>query len=203
MPILRADITGLVLAGGRGLRMGGADKGLLKWHGRALAWHALARLAPQVGPLALSANRNTLAYAAFGVPVWADTVPGFAGPLAGLLSGLQHCSTPWLAVLPCDLPLAPIDLVARLAQALQPGDDLAVAACPGADGLPSVQPLCALIHQRLAPTLSVALARGEHRVLAWSTAQQRAVAAFAEAAAFANLNRPEDLDAHHPVPDRV
>ena len=98
-------ITGLVLAGGRGSRMGGVDKGLQLHHGVPLALHALRRLAPQVGPAMLNANRNVEAYAAFGAPVWPDTPPNYAGPLAGFVAGLSHCHTPYLVTVPCDSPL--------------------------------------------------------------------------------------------------
>ena len=116
--IAARDITGLVLAGGQGTRMGGADKGLLPLAGRSLAWHALERLRPQVGSLAISANRNLQDYRALGVPVWPDLETGgaaFPGPLGGMLAGLSACPTEWLMVVPCDAPFFPQDLVARLA----------------------------------------------------------------------------------------
>src|SRR3954467_2445754 len=106
----RAHITGLVLAGGRGSRMGGVDKGLQLHLGEPLARHALDRIAPQVGPRMISANRNLDAYRAMGVPVWPDAVSDYAGPLAGLLAGLQHADTPWLVTVPCDSPDFPDDL---------------------------------------------------------------------------------------------
>jgi len=109
-----AQITGLVLAGGRGSRMGGVDKGLQHYKGRPLVQHVLDRLGPQVGGLMINANRHLDAYAAFGVPVWPDTLADYPGPLAGL----AHCPTPDLASVPCDSPLFPTDLVARLAAAL-------------------------------------------------------------------------------------
>ena len=122
--IAREQITGLVLAGGRGSRMGGVDKGLQSYHGVPLALHALLRLAPQVGSAMINANRNLAAYESFGVPVWPDALPDFAGPLAGFLAGLEHCETPYLVTLPCDSPLFPEDLVARLAQALEGPDSV-------------------------------------------------------------------------------
>ena len=115
MTIAREDITGLVLAGGRGSRMGGVDKGLQNHHGVPLAMHALLRLAPQVGSTMINANRNLAAYESMGVPVWPDALPDYAGPLAGFLAGLERCETPWLVTVPCDSPLFPDDLVARLA----------------------------------------------------------------------------------------
>ncbi|MCH2242904.1 MAG: NTP transferase domain-containing protein, partial [Aquabacterium sp.] len=117
----RAQVTGLLLAGGRGLRMGGADKGLLEHHGRTLAEAVLQRLAPQVGTVLISANRNLERYrqlgARHGAQVISDTVPGHPGPLAGMLAGLQHGQADWLATAACDTPQLPPDLIARLLDA--------------------------------------------------------------------------------------
>ncbi|MBK1615430.1 molybdenum cofactor guanylyltransferase MobA [Rubrivivax gelatinosus] len=185
-PIARDDITGLVLAGGLGRRMGGADKGLLDWQGRPLAAHALARLAPQVGTLALSANRNSEAYAAFGVPVLADLLPGALGPLAGLLAGLRHARTRWLAVVPCDAPRFPVDLVARLA-AGRAGAAVVYARAA------RTHPVFCLVDTTLAATLEQALARGERRVEGWLRAQGGIAVDFDDETAFANFNTPESL----------
>src|SRR5690349_8508914 len=117
--IERDAITGLVLAGGRGARMGGLDKGLQSHRGTPLALHALLRLAPQVGEVMVNANRNLGAYEAMGAAVWPDSIPDYAGPLAGFLTGLEHCETPYLVTVPCDSPCFPTDLVERLAAALE------------------------------------------------------------------------------------
>ena len=111
------DITGLVLAGGRGSRMGGVDKGLQNFRGLPLALHTLMRLQMQVGATMVNANRNLAAYEAFGAPVWPDVLADYAGPLAGFLTGLERCETPWLLTVPCDTPLFPVDLAQRLAHA--------------------------------------------------------------------------------------
>ena len=111
-------ITGLILAGGRGSRMGGVDKGLQPFHGVPLAQHALQRLRAQVGPVAINANRHLDTYAALGAPVWPDALPDHPGPLAGFLAGLTHCTSPYLLTVPCDSPLWPADLAERLAEAL-------------------------------------------------------------------------------------
>ena len=126
-------VTGLILAGGRGSRMGGIDKGLQNFRGLPLALHTLLRLQMQQGqPLAevmINANRNLSAYESFGAPVWPDTLDGFAGPLAGFMTGLERCETPLLLTVPCDTPLFPLDLVQRMHQALQREQaDLAMAA---------------------------------------------------------------------------
>ena len=102
-----SQITGLVLAGGRGSRMGGVDKGLQAYRGMPLAMHALLRLGPQVGEMMVNANRNLAAYESLGVPVWPDALPDYPGPLAGFLTGLERCTTPFLATVPCDSPHFP------------------------------------------------------------------------------------------------
>jgi molybdopterin-guanine dinucleotide biosynthesis protein A len=188
VPPVPAEITGLVLAGGRGLRMGGLDKGLQPLEGRPLAAHALQRLAPQVGPLMISANRNLPAYAALGAPVWPDADAGFAGPLAGLLAGLDHCTTPWLASVPCDAPCLPADLVARLSAAVaETGADMAVAATREA-GLLRPQPVFCLLHTQLRAALREQLACGRLAVQAWADAQRAVRVVFEDAAAFLNAN---------------
>ena len=149
-----AQITGLILAGGRGSRMGGVDKGLQTWRGMALATHALMRLAPQVGEVMVNANRNLGAYESMGIPVWPDTLPDYAGPLAGFLTGLERCETPYLVSVPCDSPLFPLDLVARLAAALEAeGAEIAMAATLE-NGMLQVQPVFCLMKARAASMLS-------------------------------------------------
>lgn len=190
--IERVHITGLVLAGGRGSRMGGADKGLQLLHGRPLALHAIERLRPQVGPLWVNANRNAGAYAALGVPVCADTVAGQPGPLAGFLAGLVVCSTPWLAVVPCDVPRFPADLVARLGGALQAaGAELAIAVTDES-GERRAHPVFCLLSATLRDDLAAALARDERRVQQWIRRHRCAEVVF-DAATLANANTGEDL----------
>ncbi len=199
--LVLADITGLVVAGGRGTRMGGVDKGLVDHLGAPLALHALRRLAPQVGAVAINANRHVASYAEFGAPVWPDSVAGRPGPLAGWLAGLQHCATPWLATVPCDSPNFPVDLVARLAAAARHPDndgtgggdgdgDIDVVVAATADG---VQPVFALLRATLAPRLAADLAAGERRVGRWTAQQRCRVVTFDDAAAFVNVNTPAEL----------
>src|SRR3954469_19063590 len=131
------QVTGLVLAGGRGTRMGGADKGLQNFRGMPMAMFTVLRLAPQVGELMINANRNLAAYESFGTPVWPDVIADYAGPLAGFLTGLEHCDTPYLATAPCDTPLFPTDLVARLGAALVEHDaEIAMASAREEEGGP-------------------------------------------------------------------
>ncbi|WP_229425210.1 gephyrin-like molybdotransferase Glp [Massilia sp. Se16.2.3] len=126
------SISGLILAGGRGTRMGQVDKGLQPFRGKTMVDHVLERLGAQVGSVAINANQNLDTYAALGVPVWPDELPGFAGPLAGMAVGMRHCGTPYLLTAPCDSPFLPPDLAARLLAALEAQDaDLAFAVVPG------------------------------------------------------------------------
>jgi molybdopterin-guanine dinucleotide biosynthesis protein A len=194
--IERGRITGLVLAGGRGSRMGGVDKGLQVLRGKPLAQHAIERLRPQVGPLWANANRHAEAYAAFGVPVCADTVVGQPGPLAGLLAGLAACTTPWLAAVPCDVPRFPAYLVARLAEGLlaMPGEaaELAIAVTLES-GQRRRHPVFCLLSAALRDDLAAALARDERRVQQWMGRHRCAEVVFDDPAAFVNANTEADL----------
>lgn len=186
-------ITGLVLAGGRGSRMGGVDKGLQLYAGQPLVMHAVARLGPQVGPLMINANRNLGAYESFGVPVWPDTVPDYAGPLAGFLVGLEHCETPWLVTVPCDSPLFPVDLVARLAAATVEHDAEIAMAATREDGQLQVQPVFCLMKAELIESLVRFTQGGQRKIDKW-TAQHRCVEVpFDDARAFANANTLDEL----------
>lgn len=193
MQIERADITGLVLAGGRGTRMGGVDKGLQPFRGQPLAHNALQRLQPQVGSVMINANRHLEAYQAMGVPVWPDATPDFPGPLGGLLVGLQHCSSPWLASVPCDTPNFPLDLVERLAQAASAaGAPLATVATLEA-GQTRPQPVFSLLHVRLLPSLQAYLDAGERKILPWLRQHGAVELPFEDSRAFFNANTLHDL----------
>jgi molybdenum cofactor guanylyltransferase len=187
-------ITGLVLAGGRGSRMGGVDKGLQNHYGMPLAMHALLRLAPQVGHAMINANRNLSAYEAMGVPVWPDALPDFAGPLAGFLAGLEQCETPYLATVPCDSPLFPQDLVARLAAALEAGHaEIAMASTLDDGGVPQVQPVFCLMKATLLESLVRFMHGGGRKIDRW-TAQHTCVnVPFDDNHAFFNANTLAEL----------
>lgn len=190
----RSNTTGLVLAGGQGTRMGGVDKGLQPLAGQPLAWHALERLRPQVGTCLISANRHRDRYATWGVPVLADTLADYPGPLAGFLAGLLACPTEWLLTVPCDSPFFPTDLARRLAACAQEHQArLVLAAAPDAQGVLRPQPTFALIHRDLAPGLADFLARGEHKIGLWAARQGRVLCPFdrsgdAPLRSFANVN---------------
>jgi molybdenum cofactor guanylyltransferase len=188
-----AQITGVVLAGGRGSRMGGVDKGLQNHGGVPLALHALLRLQPQVGPVMINANRNLGAYEAFGVPVWPDALPDYPGPLAGLLAGLEHCETPFLVTVPCDTPNFPPDLVERLAQALEAEDAAIAMAATHEDGQLRTQPVFCLLKAPLMEDLVSFLQAGERKIDRWTARHRVAVVTFDDPAAFFNANTPAEL----------
>ena len=185
---MRPSITGLVLAGGQGSRLGGLDKGLVEVAGRPLVAHVLARFAPQVDAVLVNANRNLDAYAAYGHPVVADTHADYPGPLAGIASGLVACRSPLLAVAPCDTPFLPTDLVTRLYATLDlHAAEIAVARVAG-----ELQPVFALMRGSLGPALDAFLRGKRRKLLAWYEQHRLAVADFDEPDAFRNLNTAED-----------
>ena len=176
-PLHIEAITAVILAGGRGSRMGGVDKGLQNFNGVPLALHTLLRLSPQVGDIMINANRNLAAYESFGVPVWPDaTAMGdYAGPLAGFMTGLERCETPYLLTTPCDTPLFPLDLVSRLADALvHAGADFAVASAPEEDGQSRPQPVFCLMGTHMQSSLHRFTQAGGRKIDAW-TAQHKVV----------------------------
>lgn len=203
MDIPRTDITGLVLAGGRGSRMGGVDKGLQNYGGRPLAQHALMRLLPQVGRAMINANRNLDAYRSMGVPVWPDEVPDYPGPLAGMLSGLAHCETPYLVTVPCDAPDYPLDLVSRLAHGLsEMKGELATAYTRAADRL-FPQPVFSLMHVSLQRSLRDFIAGGQRKTGLWAGMHRSAKVVFDDEAGFVNLNTLIELDQVQRPPGQV
>lgn len=189
------DVCAVVLAGGMGSRMGGVDKGLQLLSGQALARHCVQRLQAQStgapGLVAINANRNAELYASWDCPVWTDDIDGFAGPLAGFQTALRHCTTGdtreraapagyrYLLTVACDTPRFPLDLLARMAQALDAqGADIAMASAPERDRSGEwtlrSQPVFCLLRTTLAPSLSAFLEGGGRKVDAW-TAQHRTV----------------------------
>lgn len=206
-----AQVCATVLAGGRATRMGGLDKGLQPFRGQALAWHAVQRLQAQTlgtpGLIAINANRNLPLYAAWGCPVWPDTLADFPGPLAGFQTALSHCQEyqpPWeyLLMVPCDSPLFPLNLLERLAQALcEQGADMAMATAAEADrdGVlrPRIQPVFCLLRTRLLPHLQDYLHAGGRKIADWAAQNATAEVPFNTPAddprAFANTNTLDQL----------
>ena len=192
MIIHKDAVTGLVLAGGRGTRMGGIDKGLQMHLGVPLAQYALERLRPQVGALMLNANRNLDAYKSMGAPVWPDEIPEYPGPLAGMLAGLTHCSTPYLATVPCDTPNFPPDVVARLAEALEIDGEMATAYTQEAEGL-RAQPVFCLMKASLRDSLNAFIRSGERKTGLFAARHHSTRVVFHDPAAFANANTLDEL----------
>jgi molybdenum cofactor guanylyltransferase len=190
------QITGLILAGGRGSRMGGVDKGLQTWRGLPLALQALLRLAPQVGSAMINANRNLGAYESFGVPVWPDAAADFAGPLAGFVAGLERCETPWMITVPCDTPAFPDDLVARLAQAASAAQ--AEIAMPETleDGRMQAQPVFCLMKTSLLESLLRFVRDGGRKIDRWTEQHAQVRVRFDDPAAFFNINTLDELRLH-------
>jgi molybdenum cofactor guanylyltransferase len=184
------DITGVVLAGGQGSRMGGVDKGLQAFRGKPMVAHVLERLAPQVDEILVNANRNVELYAGFGHRVIADEIAGFAGPLAGFERGLAHAKGALVATAPCDSPFLPADLVARLRSALEAAHaDLAVAKTGE-----QAHPVFCLMRRDVHASLRDFLAGGQRKIDRWYAGLTVVEVAFDdEAQAFLNINTREEL----------
>ncbi|WP_275065361.1 molybdenum cofactor guanylyltransferase MobA [Erwinia endophytica] len=182
------DVTGVILAGGRGIRMGGEDKGLLLYQGKPLYQHVLARLQPQVSRIYINANRNLAAYQQSGLPVISDSLPDFPGPLAGMLAALENIETEWAVFVSCDTPALPENLVSHLWQ----GKHHAMAVW--AQSAQRQHPTLALLHISLAPALASFLAKGERKVMLFLQQAGGHSVPFDDCpGAFANINCPEDL----------
>jgi len=185
-----ARVSGIVLAGGQGSRMGGVDKGLQPFRGKPMVAHVIERLAPQVDELLINANRNPDDYARFGHRVIADEIPGFAGPLAGFERGLAHASGELVATVPCDSPFLPADLVARLRTQLESTDaELAVARTGD-----QPHPVFTLMRRDVLPSLQRFLGSGQRKIDRWYGELRVAEVAFDdEADAFLNINTRDEL----------
>lgn len=183
-------ITALILAGGRGSRMGSVDKGLQLFKGMPMVAHVLKRMSPQVDEVIINANRSIDQYAAFGHRVVPDTIDGFAGPLAGLHVGLMQATTPLLVTAPCDSPFLPLDLVTRLHTAMEVGNvDLAVAKT-----YDQVHPVFCLVKRDLEPHLREFLASGQRKIDKWyATLRVVEVQFDDQESAFANINTEAEL----------
>ncbi|MDP2263544.1 MAG: molybdenum cofactor guanylyltransferase MobA [Hydrogenophaga sp.] len=199
-----SEITGLILAGGRGSRMGGLDKGLQNFNGTPLALHALLRLQMQegglIGELMVNANRNLSAYEAFGAPVWPDSLSDYAGPLAGFMTGLERCETPYLLTVPCDTPLFPSDLAQRLAAAFDDENvEIAMAAAREDDGQVRPQPVFCLMRVELLESLVAFTQAGGRKIDRWTDQHRTAVVTFDQPGddprAFCNTNTLAELHA--------
>ena len=193
MTISANDITGLILAGGLSTRMGGRDKGLQLLEGRPMITHIIERLQPQVGPLLINANQNQEAYELFSLPIIADVISNFVGPLAGLHAGLSHCTTPYLLSVPCDCPFFPTDLARRLSDALMSsGADVAYAVMINQNQTEH-HPVFCLLKRDVMVGLGEYLSEGGRKVLTWMSSQAHVQVIFDDHSAFLNINTPDDL----------
>ncbi|MFC7515582.1 molybdenum cofactor guanylyltransferase MobA [Herbaspirillum sp. GCM10030257] len=193
MTIDTQQITGLILAGGRGSRMGSVDKGLQNFRGVPMVLHVIMRLSPQVGALMINANRNLGPYEGFGLPVWPDQLTGFEGPLAGLQTGLSQCDTDYLVTAPCDSPFLPQDLVERLFRALTDNDaDLAVAVTEE-EGRRQPHPVFCLMKASVLPNLTAFLQLGERKIDKWYRSLKFVEVMFPDETAFRNINTLDEL----------
>jgi molybdenum cofactor guanylyltransferase len=196
------DITAVILAGGRGARMGGVDKGLQNFKGMPLTLNALMRLSGQVANVLINANRNLSAYESFGADVWPDSITDYAGPLAGFLTGLERCETPYLLTVPCDTPFFPLDLAARLSLALIHNEaEIAMASAPekNKDSIIQVrsQPVFCLMAIELLESLVRFTHGGGRKIDAWTAQHKTVLVPFDQAGddplAFANANTMPEL----------
>ena len=185
------SVTGLILAGGKGSRMGGVDKGLQPFRGKRLVDHVYERLVPQVGGVIINANQNQEAYRSLGVRVVSDAISGFAGPLAGMHAGLSVSKRPFLASVPCDSPFLPADLIERLyARIEETGAELAVAKTGE-----QPHPVFSLMRRGVLDHLGDFLKGGGRKIDAWYASLAVVEVAFDdEAQAFSNINTLEELE---------
>lgn len=192
-PLLRSEITGVILAGGRATRMGGGAKGLVEVGGRTLIEHVIRAVRPQVSDLLINANQDLERHRSFGLTVVTDFIAGYCGPLAGVASAMQVARTPWVLVVPCDAPFVGRSLAARLHEAVSSSRSRGAVACSA----PSrVEPMFALLHRDLLPSLLDYLQGGERKVESWySRNALDRVDCSDDALMFMNLNTQEDVRA--------
>lgn len=188
----RRTITAVILAGGAGRRMGGQDKGLLRLNGRPLILHVLERLTPQCDTILININRHREAYAEFGHTLIEDSLPGGLGPLAGLLTALEHSQSDYVISVPCDTPQLPRDLVSRMLESLQESD---AEVCTVDDG-ERLHPVILLAKRSVCANLRHYLESGRRKVHDWFYSVEHCTSNFSDQPeAFMNINTPEQLSA--------
>jgi molybdopterin-guanine dinucleotide biosynthesis protein A len=186
-------ITGVVLAGGLGRRMGGVDKGLQLLRGKPMVAWVIERFAPQVDEVLINANQNIERYAALGHRVIPDEITGYAGPLAGLHRGLTEAAHDLVATVPCDSPFLPLDLIARLQAALERNHTEIAVAKTGEQP----HPVFCLCRREVLPGLTAFLGAGGRKIDAWYAKLKVVEVAFDDNPdAFQNINTGEELRAH-------
>lgn len=193
------QITGLILAGGRGSRMGHVDKGLQTFRGAPMVLHVIMRLSPQVGAMLINANQNLSPYEGFGLPVWPDQLTGFEGPLAGLQTGLSHCETEYLVTAPCDSPFLPENLVERLAESLLARDAELAVAVTGEGESRQPHPVFMLMKSSVLPHLTDYLQGGGRKIDKWYRSLRFVEVHFPDEDAFRNINTLDELRRFEPT----
>jgi len=186
------NITGIILAGGQARRMGGQDKGLIQLGMKPMIEYVLNAIEPQVGAIIINANRNQTIYEKYGFPVVADQIGGYCGPLAGMASGLQESTTPYVVTAPCDTPLIPDNMVHKLYSTLQ----LEGAEICTAYANERLQPVFTLMKSELLSSILDFLNNGERKIDRWFEKHHLAIADFSDQAeTFININSTEELAA--------
>lgn len=185
------QITAVILAGGRGMRMGGMDKGLADYQDQPMIEHILSRITPQVDQVMINANRNLDRYEQYGVPVITDKTDQFDGPLAGMQAGMRHAKHDWILSVPCDSPLLPLDLANRLSQAIQTMQTLihSPSMLAIARSVSGTHPVFCLMPRQLGNDLDVFLQSGQRRVSAWQDRHPHVFVDFKDEQAFTNINQ--------------
>ena len=182
------NISAVILAGGKGSRLGGVDKGLVKLNNLTLVQHVINQIQPQVSQIMISANRNLDVYKGYGFPVYEDEINDYAGPLAGILKALQQCKSEWLLTVPADSPFVPNNLVERLSENMQ--DNKIVIPHDGK----YLQSTFSLIHKSLESDLKKFLQQGERKARLWMQQQAHTIVDFSnQTDAFININTEDDL----------
>lgn len=188
MTINRNDITAVILAGGKGTRLGGQDKGLVHYNGKPLIEHVIERIKPQVKTILINANRNQDIYEKYGYPVISDDMQDYQGPLAGFASAMSVAETNYLLTLPCDGPLLPLDISDRMMTGLE---NASLGISVAHDGQ-RLQPVHALIPTALVDSLNAFLAQGDRKIVLWYKKHDFTSVDFSDIPeAFVNINTEE------------
>lgn len=187
------DLTVLVLAGGQGKRMAGLDKGLQYFQGKPMIAHIIEEVTSHTSNIIVSANRNQITYESFGYPVYADEMTGFGGPLAGILSGLRHCKTPYMATIPCDTPFLKYDVIHQLFNALK-NKKAEIAVAISKDGKDwKMQSVFTVMKTSVIKNLESYLKDGNHKISPWLKLQKAISVEFIDDSPFININTKEEL----------
>jgi len=193
MRIDKKNITAVILAGGKGRRLEGQDKGLVNYKGKALIQHVIERTQPQVSDIVINANRNQETYASYGYPIISDEMSDFQGPLAGFATAMKTVKTDYIVTLPCDGPALPLDLVSRMLSKLNTFSNVSNCIAVAHDG-EWLQPVHALIPVALIDSLEEFLANGDRKIDLWYAKHDLVLVDFSDQPdAFFNINKKEQL----------